>query len=275
MGKKIDLTGQPFGRLIVIREAGRAKNGAVLWLCRCLGKNGDDCGKEVVVRGESLRDGKTRSCGCLHNEKSAARFTTHGLTIDHKRLLKSITSHIGMIRSPYAVGHKYYKHLRIPAKYLGASGLERFVREVVKRYPKEADEYERNKSIELDKDISGELVFAPCNIRFVTAKENRSCRKNTIRLDDGTPLAMFCSSIGIKTCEKGRVPTPKYLKILKTWRRGHKPHPELMQALKEDTDRQSRLLEMTKLKIRHAELMIDVLKKLTTSKSDPLDARVS
>ena len=262
MRKKIDLTGQPFGRLVVIREAGRDKGGHVLWLCRCLGKNGDDCGKEVVVRSNDLRRGATQSCGCLHNEKSAARFTTHGLTIDHKRLLKSITSHIGMIRRPYAVGHKYYKHLRIPAKYLGASGLERFVREVVKRYPKEADEYERNKSIELDKDISGELVFAPCNIRFVTAKENRSCRKNTIRLDDGTPLAMFCSSIGIKTCEKGCVPTPKYLKILKTWRRGHKPHPELMQALKEDIDRQSRSLEKTKLEVRRAEVMISAYKEL-------------
>ena len=274
MPKKIDLTGQPFGRLIVIREYGRDKNGAVLWLCRCLGKNGDDCGKEVVVRGDSLRNGNTRSCGCLHDEKSAARFTTHGLTIDHKRLLKSITSHIGMIRSPYSVGHKYYKHLRIPAKYLGASGLERFVREVVKRYPKEAEEYERNKSLELDKDISGESVFTPCNIRFVTAKENRSCRKNTIRLDDGTPLAMFCSSIGIKTCEKGCVPTPKYLKILKTWRR-HKIHPELMQALDDDTKKEERLLEMTKLKIRHTELMITGLKELLASKSDTLDTRTS
>ena len=266
MGKKIDLTGQPFGRLVVIREDGRDKHGNVLWLCRCLGKNGNDCGNEVVVRGDSLRNGNTRSCGCLHDEKSAARFTTHGLTVDHKRLLKSITSHILMIRSPYAIGHKYYKHLRIPAKYLGASGLARFVREVVKRYPKEAEEYERNKSLVLDKDISGELVFAPCNINFVTAKENGNCRKNTIRMGDGTPFAMFCSSIGIKTCENGGVPTPKYLKILKMWKRAHKPHPELMQALKDDTDKQSRLLEITKLKIRRAELMIAGLKELLASK---------
>ena len=35
MPKKIDLTGVRFGRLVVIREYGRAKNGAVLWVCRC------------------------------------------------------------------------------------------------------------------------------------------------------------------------------------------------------------------------------------------------
>ena len=49
MPKKIDLTGQPFGRLVVIREAGRDKHGNVLWLCRCLGKNGDDCGLKRVI----------------------------------------------------------------------------------------------------------------------------------------------------------------------------------------------------------------------------------
>ena len=75
MPKKIDLTGQTFGRLIVIREYGRAKNGAVLWLCRCLGKNGNDCGKEVIVSTNDLRRGHTKSCGCLSRERT----TTHGL----------------------------------------------------------------------------------------------------------------------------------------------------------------------------------------------------
>ena len=65
MGKKIDLTGQPFGRLIVIREYGRAKNGAVLWLCKC------KCGVEKVIRGSSLtrRKNPTVSCGCWNEEK--------------------------------------------------------------------------------------------------------------------------------------------------------------------------------------------------------------
>ena len=95
-----------------------------------------------------------------------------------------------------------------------------------------------------------------------------------MRLDDGTPLAMFCSSIGIETCEGGLV-TPKYARIKGIWTRRHKIHPELMQALDDDTKKEERLLEATKLKIRHAELMIEGLKKLTTSKSDTIDTRVS
>ena len=85
-----------------------------------------------------------------------------------------------------------------------------------------------------------------------------------MRLNDGTPLAMFCSSLGIETIKGGKV-TQRYGRIQMMWIRAHKPHPELIKAIKEDTDNQSRLLEVTKLKCRHAELMIAGLKELLAS----------
>lgn len=257
MPEKIDLTGQPFGRYTVIRECGR-KNGHVAWLCRC------DCGREKVVSGNHLRKGAVLSCGCLRDEKLVARSTTHGLTTDHKRLFGSITKHIEIVRSPCAHGHKNYKHLRIPAKYLGASGAARFTQEVVKRYPKEAEEYERDKSLELDKDISGDLVFAPCNIRFVTREENLSCRKNTIKIG-GTPLAKVCRAEGISTTVNGRT-SPEYGRISRMWRMNQKIHSLLWNARKQNLEKEERLLEITKLKCRHAELMIAGLKELLASK---------
>ncbi|WP_017570153.1 hypothetical protein [Nocardiopsis halotolerans] len=57
MGKKIDLTGNRYGRLLVVEEAGRAKDGKVTWRCEC------QCGRETVVRGDKLRNGSVRSCG--------------------------------------------------------------------------------------------------------------------------------------------------------------------------------------------------------------------
>lgn len=63
MGKKIDLTGQIFGRLTVIRENGHNQHG-IIWLCRC------ECGKEKNILSRSLRNGRTRSCGCLQRETS-------------------------------------------------------------------------------------------------------------------------------------------------------------------------------------------------------------
>ena len=57
-----DLTGQRFGRLVVISHEGSDKFHNALWRCRC------DCGNEVIVKSNSLRYGDTRSCGCLHSE---------------------------------------------------------------------------------------------------------------------------------------------------------------------------------------------------------------
>lgn len=57
IGTKIDLTGKIFGKLTVLREAGRDKYGNVLWLCKC------ECGVEKVINGHSLRSGHTKACG--------------------------------------------------------------------------------------------------------------------------------------------------------------------------------------------------------------------
>lgn len=54
--KKIDLTGQVFGRWSVIRQNGNRAGGAALWLCRCV------CGTERTVAGSDLRSGKSSGC---------------------------------------------------------------------------------------------------------------------------------------------------------------------------------------------------------------------
>lgn len=57
------MTGLRFGRLIVIEQDGRSKNGAVKWKCKC------DCGNTKTIDGCSLRRGLTKSCGCLLAEQ--------------------------------------------------------------------------------------------------------------------------------------------------------------------------------------------------------------
>lgn len=60
--KRIDLSGQRFGRLVVLNETDeRSSVGAIRWLCRC------DCGKTCVVDGALLKRGARKSCGCMHN----------------------------------------------------------------------------------------------------------------------------------------------------------------------------------------------------------------
>jgi len=61
----IDMTGKEFTYLKVIEFAGRQvhPNGSksILWKCEC------KCGNTVIVQGASLRNGNTKSCGCLHH----------------------------------------------------------------------------------------------------------------------------------------------------------------------------------------------------------------
>ena len=64
--KRIDLTGQRFGRLTVTRYDHSEHDGAH-WLCKC------DCGTEKVIMQNNFIYGQTRSCGCLANEMRAAR----------------------------------------------------------------------------------------------------------------------------------------------------------------------------------------------------------
>ena len=64
-GKPIDITGMRFGRLVAIREVDDPRKDTY-WLCEC------DCGNTIIVTSSSLRNGNTRSCGCLHRDRLAA-----------------------------------------------------------------------------------------------------------------------------------------------------------------------------------------------------------
>lgn len=57
MGKKIDMNQMICGQLKVMKEAGRCKDGNVLWTCQC------SCGNMTTVRGKYLRSGHTKTCG--------------------------------------------------------------------------------------------------------------------------------------------------------------------------------------------------------------------
>lgn len=74
-GKKKDLTGQVFGRLTVVRFA-EIRGKRTLWLCLC------SCGKEAAVRADALKDGNTRSCGCLHQDVIPSYQTEQGPVSD-------------------------------------------------------------------------------------------------------------------------------------------------------------------------------------------------
>lgn len=67
MRKFEDLTGKKFGKWTVLKYVGRNKHNQILWLCLC------ECGTVKEVTGLSLRNGTSKSCGCLRDKLSSER----------------------------------------------------------------------------------------------------------------------------------------------------------------------------------------------------------
>lgn len=78
MSKLIDLTGQTFGRLTVLKRdtERQIKSQQAYWICQC------QCGKIKSVKGSSLRRGEIQSCGCYRAERIMESKIKNG-TIDN------------------------------------------------------------------------------------------------------------------------------------------------------------------------------------------------
>ena len=76
------MIGTKHGRLLVVLANGVGANGKKYWTCQC------DCGNQKKVRGDHLRRGKIKSCGCWHDESSSLRKLKHGrcMTLEGRRI---------------------------------------------------------------------------------------------------------------------------------------------------------------------------------------------
>ena len=79
MSKRLDLTGQRFGRLVVLKPASK-KGKHTYWDCQC------SCGNIKSISTSHLRSGHSKSCGCsLRKEVTGQRFgRLKVLGFDHK-----------------------------------------------------------------------------------------------------------------------------------------------------------------------------------------------
>lgn len=92
MGKLIDLTGQRFGRLTVIKRNGSSKDKRAMWMCKC------DCGNTITVIGKYLLNGDTQSCGCIRKE------------LLHSNLLDLSGQRFGRLTAIEMVGYNDYSN---------------------------------------------------------------------------------------------------------------------------------------------------------------------
>ncbi len=81
MPKAIDLSGNRYGRLMVIKKLGLVKNKRI-YECKC------DCGNIKNISHSDLQSGRTKSCGCYRKEKMTEKNKTHGLSVENGEITR-------------------------------------------------------------------------------------------------------------------------------------------------------------------------------------------
>ncbi len=83
-----DNSGKRFGRLVVLEPTELRMNNSVVWVCKC------DCGTIVMVANQNLRQGSTKSCGCLQKELAIQ----HGKELGGYNALDLIGNRFGRLK---------------------------------------------------------------------------------------------------------------------------------------------------------------------------------
>lgn len=181
----IDLTGQHFGRLTVIKRvesSGKHKRG--MWLCKC------ECGKEIIVASDKLRSGHTKSCGCFSHECIASRSKTHGMS--HTRIFKLWTAMRERCSCQSLISYPNYGGRGIKVCDEWQNSFVAFLDWSI------ANGYSDELSIDRI-DVNGN--YCPENCRWVTVKVQANNKRNSrmLTLDGEThTLAEWSELTGVK-----------------------------------------------------------------------------
>ncbi len=159
MPKFIDLTGQRFGRLIVIRRMDNNKWGSSRWLCQCI------CGKEKIILGSHLYGGNTESCGCFNKDVH----TKHG----HSTRIKTTVIYaawrnmIQRCTNPNNPRYKYYggREIKVCKRWMK---FENFLEDML-------DGWKHGLTLERKNNKKG---YYKKNCKWVTSKEQGRNKRN-------------------------------------------------------------------------------------------------
>lgn len=156
----IDIVGKKFGNLTVLERASALGVKQTKFRCLC------ECGKETTVCASHLKNGHTKSCGCLVPVLTSKRATTHS-----KSKTSTYRSWGAMIRrctNQNCEAYQWYgeKHITVCDEW---KKFDNFLK----------DMGDRPIGMELDR-IDNYKGYSPDNCRWVTHKENCMNRRNNV-----------------------------------------------------------------------------------------------
>jgi hypothetical protein len=152
---KIDVTGAKFGRLTVVKKTTNTR-GRKAWLCVC------ECGGTKVVEYSQLKNGETRSCGCLFIAMSIDKigaYKTHGLS--NSKVYRTWASMIARCKYPSASGYKNYggRGISVCSNW---QKFENFLSDMGE--PRDGESLER---------INNDGNYEPTNCKWIPLREQR------------------------------------------------------------------------------------------------------
>lgn len=202
MSKFIDISGKKFGRLTAISFAYR-KGKDYYWLFKC------DCGKDKIIRKNSVISGRVVSCGCYHNEMT-------GL-INKKHCMKGTRLYHcwdGMKQRCYNKNCSNYKRY-------GGRGIKVCDewRDNFKPFMEWAINNGYKDDLTIDRiDVNGN--YTPANCRWATAKEQVRNRRNNVWITykgETKLLVDWLKFFGKSGCSRRRIEKLGYQKIFDLW----------------------------------------------------------
>jgi hypothetical protein len=177
----IDLTGNTFGRLTVVSQAGKNKHSQITWNCIC------SCGTAVEVVGHQMRYGMTGSCGCLHKEIVSAASRTHGMSGT----------------SIFAIHHSMMDRCYLPTSHAYSRYGGRGITVCDRWHDFEnffADMGHKPEGMSLERmDNNGE--YSPTNVKWATTKEQANNRSSSRWIEfrgETKTLAQWADVTGVK-----------------------------------------------------------------------------